>query len=67
MVVVNRETGKRAEPTVFDAVTGQVMNENGYCSAAGPLANDETRKRYRLAAPPSPSKRSPRKAVSSHV
>jgi DNA-binding HxlR family transcriptional regulator len=46
VVVVNRKTGDLAEPIVVDRITGLPMTPENFCSAAGPAANDSTRRRH---------------------
>jgi DNA-binding HxlR family transcriptional regulator len=49
VVLVDRQTGARAEPVVVDRVSGRPITESEFCSAPGPAADGETRRRYALA------------------
>ena len=45
VVVVNRETGSEAEPILVDRLTGTPITETAFTTAAGPAADDRTRRR----------------------
>lgn len=46
VVLIDRQTGARAEPVVMDQVSGRPMTDADFCSAPGPAANEETRRRF---------------------
>ncbi len=46
VVLVDAETGTIAEPVLVDAVSGRRLTSPAYRSAAGPAANENTRKRH---------------------
>jgi DNA-binding HxlR family transcriptional regulator len=52
VVLVDRETGLRAEPVLVDRVSGKVMTPAGFRPAAGPAADDALRRRHAAAAAP---------------
>lgn len=50
VVLVDRETGKRAEPVVVDAKTGKRINEDDHGLGTGPAATPAVKKRIKFAA-----------------
>lgn len=46
VIVVDAETGQKAEPVVVDRLTGRPMSYEHFRSAPGPAANEGTRRRY---------------------
>jgi DNA-binding HxlR family transcriptional regulator len=46
VVIVDRQTGARAEPVVVDRLTGRPITETEFCSAPAPAADGETRRRF---------------------
>ncbi len=44
VVIVDKETGLPAEPVLVDRVSGRVMTPDGFAPAAGPAANERTRR-----------------------
>jgi DNA-binding HxlR family transcriptional regulator len=60
VVIVDSETGKRADPILVDRVSGKPMAAQSFRSAAGPAADDRTRRRHGSV---SQRKRSPSKAA----
>jgi DNA-binding HxlR family transcriptional regulator len=46
VVIIDKETGARAEPIVVDRISGRPMTDSGFCSAPGPAADERTRRRY---------------------
>jgi len=51
VVLVDRETGAVAEPILVDAVSGKPMLEDLFRSAAGPAADERTRRRHAVRLP----------------
>lgn len=50
VVIVDRETGAEAEPVLIDKASGRPLSEAAFRSAAGPAADERTRRRYEGAA-----------------
>jgi len=50
-VVVDSKTGVEADPVLVDGKSGRPLVEPGFRSAAGPAANEHTRRRYLVAVP----------------
>ena len=48
VLLIDRATGKPAEPVLVDAVTGRRITDADYAVTAGPAAPDSTRRRYGL-------------------
>jgi DNA-binding HxlR family transcriptional regulator len=48
VVVVDAETGVPADPMLVDRVSGRPMADGSFRSAAGPAANERTRRRYEV-------------------
>jgi DNA-binding HxlR family transcriptional regulator len=46
LVIVDRETGKWAEPVLIDARNGKTMSEGKYINVAGPAASKRLRSKY---------------------
>ncbi|TCQ99056.1 HxlR family transcriptional regulator [Neorhizobium sp. JUb45] len=46
VVLINRQTGLEADPTVVDAVSGLPISDPVFRLVPGPAANERTRKRY---------------------
>jgi DNA-binding HxlR family transcriptional regulator len=46
VILVDRKTGKRAEPVLADAVSGKWMTPEGFRAAPGPAAGETTRRRH---------------------
>jgi DNA-binding HxlR family transcriptional regulator len=46
VVVVDAETGERAEPVLIDKRTGRLLRSPEFTTVPGPTANEETRERY---------------------
>jgi len=46
VVIVNRETGERAEPVMIDRMTGRPLSDPIFTQAAGPAAGERIRRRY---------------------
>ncbi len=46
VVVVDSETGMQADPVLVDRVTGRPLTDPPFRSAAGPAADERTRRRY---------------------
>lgn len=46
VVIVNRETGGRAEPVMIDRVSGRPLSDPVFAQAAGPAASERIRRRY---------------------
>lgn len=44
VILIDRETGKPAEPVMVDAVSGKQMNAEGFRTAPGPAATEATRR-----------------------
>jgi DNA-binding HxlR family transcriptional regulator len=69
VVLVNTETGKRADPVLIDRASGQQMTPSRFKSTPGPAANEHTRQEFALAhqqadasrTKPEPQRRRPRK------
>jgi DNA-binding HxlR family transcriptional regulator len=56
VIVVDKETGRLADPVVVDRASGKVMSAETFQSVPGPAACEETRRRLnRLARPAAPS------------
>ena len=51
VVVVDSKTGVEADPVLVDGKTSRPLVEPGFRSAAGPAANEHTRRRYLVAVP----------------
>jgi DNA-binding HxlR family transcriptional regulator len=51
VVIVDRETGREADPVLIDRNSGQPVAEPRFASAPGPAADARTRARYAPAAP----------------
>jgi DNA-binding HxlR family transcriptional regulator len=51
VVVVDAETGRRADPMLVDRVTGKEMTPAAFRTAPGPAANGRILQRYRSASP----------------
>jgi hypothetical protein len=51
-VIIDAETGKPADPAVFDRNSGKVMSGEAFHSAPGPAADERTRARHRKDASP---------------
>jgi DNA-binding HxlR family transcriptional regulator len=49
VIVVDRQTGARAEPILMDAISGRKMDPSQFVATAGPAANESLRARYSLA------------------
>jgi DNA-binding HxlR family transcriptional regulator len=47
--LVDEETGKAVEPVLVDRATGKELDEERFAFAAGPAANDDTRRRLAFA------------------
>jgi DNA-binding HxlR family transcriptional regulator len=50
VVIVDRETGAEADPVLVDRASGRPLSETAFRSAAGPAADERTRRRYEGAA-----------------
>src|SRR4051812_30295333 len=50
VVIVDRETGAEAEPVLVDRASGRPLTEAAFRSAAGPAADERTRRRHAGAA-----------------
>jgi DNA-binding HxlR family transcriptional regulator len=50
VVIVESETGREAEPVLVDRLSGQPIAEPAFHTAAGPVADERTRRRYEFAA-----------------
>ena len=48
MLIVDAETGERAEPLLIDKRSGRPLRSPEFKVIAGPAANEETRRRYRM-------------------
>lgn len=46
VVIVDRETGAEADPVLVDRASGRPLSEPAFRSAAGPAADDRTRRRH---------------------
>ncbi|WP_117194858.1 winged helix-turn-helix transcriptional regulator [Rhizobium terrae] len=46
VVIVNRETGRQAEPVMIDRVSGRPLSDPVFAQAAGPAASERIRRRY---------------------
>jgi len=46
VLIVNRKTGRRADPIVVDRVSGRPIGSEEFKWIAGPAADERTRKRY---------------------
>ncbi|HTR15971.1 MAG TPA: helix-turn-helix domain-containing protein [Acetobacteraceae bacterium] len=46
VVIVDRETGALADPVMMDRASGQPLTPARFRTAAGPVANEETRRRH---------------------
>ena len=49
VVIVDGETGVEADPVLVDRLSGRLLAEAAFRTAAGPAADDRTRRRYALA------------------
>jgi len=49
VVMVDGETGVEADPVLVDRLSGRLLAEAAFRTAAGPAADDRTRRRYALA------------------
>src|SRR5476649_2727490 len=54
VVLVDSATGRPADPIMVDRTTGRPLTERAFKSAAGPAADERTRRRYGIAAPARP-------------
>ena len=45
VVLVDAETGRRADPVLVDGLAGRLLDEERYVFVAGPAASDRTRRR----------------------
>ena len=50
VVIVDRETGVEADPVLVDRASGRPLSETAFRSAAGPAADERTRRRHEGAA-----------------
>jgi DNA-binding HxlR family transcriptional regulator len=50
VLIVDKETGRPAEPVLMDRVSGKLMTSDDFAPAAGPAANERTRKRHGMTA-----------------
>jgi DNA-binding HxlR family transcriptional regulator len=50
VLIVDSKTGAEADPVLVDRVTGKSLVEPDFMSAAGPLADERTQRRYALVA-----------------
>ena len=48
LVLLDRQTGQRAEPVLVDRVSGKEMDPASFRAAAGPAAGDRIRRRYEV-------------------
>jgi DNA-binding HxlR family transcriptional regulator len=46
VVIVDRETGAEADPVLIDRASGRLLSEAAFRSAAGPAADERTRRRH---------------------
>jgi DNA-binding HxlR family transcriptional regulator len=46
VVIVDRETGAVADPVLVDRVSGRLLSEPAFSAAAGPAADERTRRRH---------------------
>ena len=51
LVLLDRETGAKAEPGLVDRISGKQMTPAAFRAAAGPAAGDRLRRRYALSDP----------------
>jgi DNA-binding HxlR family transcriptional regulator len=51
LVLLDRETGAKAEPVLVDRISGKRMTPAAFRAAAGPAAGDRLRRRYALSDP----------------
>jgi DNA-binding HxlR family transcriptional regulator len=50
VIVVDRKTGVEADPVLVDRVSGRLLVEPEFATAAGPAADERTRRRHAFAA-----------------
>jgi DNA-binding HxlR family transcriptional regulator len=50
VVIVDRDTGAEADPVLVDRASGRPLSETAFRSAAGPAADERTRRRHEGAA-----------------
>jgi len=46
VVIVDRETGKQADPVMIDRISGRPLSDPVFAQAAGPAASERLRRRY---------------------